>query len=44
VDEGRLCNVDEEALIEEATARAMDLARRAGTDHLSRRGWRAMAV
>lgn len=44
VDEGRLCNVDEEQVLTEATARAKDLAKRAGTDHLSRRGWRTMAV
>lgn len=44
VNEGRLCTVDEGAVLAEAAARARDLAQRAGTDHLARRGWRSLAV
>jgi 5-methylthioadenosine/S-adenosylhomocysteine deaminase len=44
VDEGRLTTLDEAALLQEASERATSLARRAGTDHLARRGWRSLSV
>lgn len=44
VDDGRLCTIDEEALLREASERAANLSRRAGTDHLARRGWRSLSA
>jgi 5-methylthioadenosine/S-adenosylhomocysteine deaminase len=44
VDEGKICTVDEGEVLKEAVARAKSLAKRAGTDHLSRREWRSMAT
>lgn len=44
VEDGRLCTIDEEALLQEASERASSLSRRAGTDHLARRGWRSLSA
>ena len=44
VEDGKLLTVDEGRVLKEVTERAKSLAKRAGTDHLARRGWRSMAV
>jgi len=44
VEDGKILTVDEGEVLKEATARAKNLAKRAGTDHLARREWRSISV